>query len=243
MIYEKVVIKSEAYNPANRSAFSLFEPPKYPWYECRDYVHSRLWKNPVLRKTHQISMTFKFGTHLEMMPNTPRPETYQEAGENVARLLDYVERERMGWADRSEVHLTQYENAIFIKLSSGWFQNTQACSLATIFLRLGPYCRKGTEFNWLLDQYTYSCNTKPAINRFLAGYHHYTGPDLTDWYNRFKGLTKVETILIRRENVEHFAREQWEAMGKPAGTEDDCWFFGCNKVNEMIQKNMPLKFQ
>jgi hypothetical protein len=168
--------------------------------------------------------------HTNIEPNTPRPANDAEAFENIANLLDYVERVRMGWAARSIVHPTQHASHCLIELSPGWLMNTMSFSLLTIFIRLGPYNRPGATFDWLLDQYLYSRETKPAIERFLSGYYHYTGHDNLQWYATFNSKTaeQVVPLLIDRDEVEAKARALWEAAGRPVKKWDDkYWLDAC----------------
>ena len=244
LIYPAVTIPNAHYIAQRRMSFGVFSPPKHEGLECRDYTHHKIWQNVIVRKTGQLSIAFKYGDQINFLDTTPRPAGNKEARENVARFMDYVEREKLGWADRSKVHLTQYPDIISVKLAPGWLMNTASCSLATIMLRLGFYCRSGTEFNWLLDQYLFSRETKPAIHRFLSGYYHYTGPDGDQWYSRFDKVNSVlaSRLLVRRENVEHFAKAHWESLGCPKGRDDECWFHGCTQVKSMVDTTTPLPF-
>ena len=229
LVKDRVSVPHGATFPGSRSQFGLFTSPVATWQECRESVHCEYWSKPAVRKSGKLVFAIKWGAHTDIEASTPRPSSEGEAYENIANLLDYVERVRMGWADRSSVHRTQHVSHCLILLSPGWLMNTISFSLLTIFLRLGPYNRPGTKFDWLLDQYLYSRETKPAIERFLSGYYHYTGPDNRQWYATFSGLAAEQVIplLIHRSEVDAKARELWATAGRPEKQDGKFWLDAC----------------
>ena len=117
--------------------------------------------------------------------------------------------------------------------------NSLSCSLATIFMRLGPFFEKKVSFDQLLNFHVYSRVTAPAIRHFLAGNYHVVGPkDGAEWYYSFHNIVEsgLPRRLIRREVVEQKARSLWEAAGKPVGLDDKFWLDACGHIEAAMAR-------
>jgi len=199
------------------------------WTGCREAATHWLWRCAG-RDTHQIGFYFN-PMFYEVSP--------EEGCWSMARWFWYLEGE-MGWDERTMVHrCRQHENAVVVKLADGWFQNRQSVSLATLMLRLGPYCKEGILMDDVFSKDLFAIETRHAIYRFLFGNQHYTGYQGYGWFYSFRNRPQqdVDRLLIPSTVVRDRAYYLWEQAGRPELPPDNnhFWMKACREHQYLLQ--------
>jgi len=202
------------------------------WANCREYAHRYLAEDGVEQR--RICYTFN-PDHYEV--------SVEEGRLNIARWFWYLEG-HMNWAERTKVHMTQFDHVVFVAFSPGWFQNDISICLATLMLRLGPYCREGSDMAEIMDKHDHSIRTKSAIYRYLEGHQHYTGQHTAEtnngWLCAFdqRDWDEIEQLLIRRAEVERLAAEisvKTVSLLRPQHNDGDSWLLACDRLQTRLR--------
>jgi hypothetical protein len=95
----------------------------------------------------------------------------------------------------SEIGPTQRKTISHILPSDFWVNCPMRRSLFSILLRVA--LKYEGDFDEAVEKNHYAQKTKPAIERFFAGYTHYTGR-MTGWCDQFAGRSskRVERLLV-----------------------------------------------
>ena len=195
------------------------------WSNCREYGQIYLAEKG--RCEQRICYAFNPVHYQQDIADIPM---------NIARWFWYLEG-HMGWEEneRTRIHPSQYDNVVVVHFADGWFQNDMAISLATLMLRIAPYCHHGALMDEVIGRYRYIANTKSAIYRFLQGYQYYTG-----WVNNGMGYgwavafgdksCDITRLLIRRSTVVDLAYQIWQERGSPEDDGVAHWCAACERV-------------
>lgn len=108
---------------------------------------------------------------------------------NVIKFMNIVEDKLK---IKSEFHVTNKKNIIYIKFHEFWMKQAMRKSLFTALLKTSQYFREDVakstgfeaEFNNAIEKIYYLKETKKALKLFLSGRTKYTG-NICGWYNAF----------------------------------------------------------
>lgn len=192
--------------------------PKLNWFGCREGFHT--YVDPIRQGN------FYFVHHAKR-------------GVDVANFIYRLE-EMMELTRKSLFKYTENEAVCYVEVAPWWLDLPMRYSFYTIALRAAMNWQRHQKMDWrttLLSQ-PYAGATPTAVDRFLAGYTHYTG-QVRGWSRQFTGQdnnyvitpAQIQTLLVkprytdaeRYAFIQNLAYEKWEKAGKPCSDGSNFW--------------------